>query len=198
MRTFACVAAIVLVLCALASAQMQLKPMVIPNHEISVGYAYMNTTTSGPSVNSLIGFDRTDLNGLAFSYSQYFASKLGVTLELYHGSNSKADRTGIQYSSSSYSAGPTYRLYQHNFWLASVHALVGIEHSTFTIPNVNNTDVTNYYRDWDIVGGGGVTVDGNLTRHVAVRLAQVDYRFSNHYNSSQSGIRIISGLALRF
>jgi hypothetical protein len=44
----------------------------------------------------------------------------------------------------------------------------------------------------------GATVDGNLSRHLGIRLAQVDYVITDHYSSIQSGFRYTGGVVIRF
>lgn len=195
MRKYAAVAVMVVVLCALASAQMEHKPLVIPNNELFFGYSYLTTTTSGPKVDPSLVYNRTGLNGVSFEYADYFAGRYGAMLQMYHGSNSQVDRTGVKYSATNYLVGPTARVYQHGFWLGSAHLLGGVEHATYKVPY---TATTLIYSDWRVAAGGGVTVDGTLSRHVGVRLAQVDYLFSNHYKSTQSGLRYTGGLTIRF
>ena len=91
--------------------------------------------------------------------------------------------------------GPTYRIHRVGFWTANVHALVGADNSTFTLPE---TSTTYSFKDSALAVAAGATVDGNLSRHLGIRLAQVDYVITDHYSSIQSGFRYTGGVVIRF
>ena len=61
-------------------------------------------------------------------------------------------------------AGPSYRLHKKLFFFTpSVHALAGVDHDDFTVPN--NSDGVFDLQDTDFAAAGGVAFDGNLSRH---------------------------------
>jgi hypothetical protein len=93
-------------------------------------------------------------------------------------------------------AGPSYRLHDLLFFTPSVHVLAGLDHDQFTVPEVNPTVL--YYSNTDFAGAAGVSFDGNLSRHIAVRLAQVDYLYTHNAGASQSSFRYTGGLVVRF
>ena len=190
MRKFAVLAAALLMLGAVGLAQMEPKPLAAPNTEFYIGYAYQYTNPDEPEVGN------THLNGVAFETSHYFKKwDLGVTVDLAHQANSHVDQTGIKYSRTSFMIGPTYRIHRIGFWTANVHALVGADNSTFTLPE---TSTTYSFKDSALAVMAGATVDGNLSRHLGIRLAQVDYVITDHYSSIQSGLRYTGGIVIRF
>jgi len=181
----------ILVFGAFASAQMELPPMEVPKTEFFLGYSFQRADTTGSNVT-----DNTNLNGFAFEFSHYFhKSNLGFTIDVAHTSNSRVDSTGIKYSRTNYLAGPTYRLHNFRFLVPSVHVLAGVDHDNITIPETNTVLV---YTDTDVAVAGGVTLDGNLSRHLAVRLAQVDYLYTHHNGTGQSSFRYSGGVVARF
>jgi hypothetical protein len=197
MRRFTALFASVLAFGAFAMAQMEPKPMEIPNTEFYLGYAYQYAGTSGISAesNGLANTTSTSLNGFAFEFSHYYPSRLGFTVDLAHGSNHAVDSTGLKYTRSNYLAGPSYRLHNIGPITPSVHGLAGIDHDNFTIPEPGT--VLNY-TGTDFAALAGVTLDGNLSRHLAVRLAQVDYLYTHHFGTNQSSFRYTGGVVVRF
>ena len=203
MRKFAASFLFVLFFGAFALAQMEPPPLVVPNTELFIGYAYQHADTSGANLvqiggvpTNLVNVDSTNLNGFAFEFSHYFHGKLGLTIDLSRGSNSKVDSTGIKYVRTSYLAGPSYRLHQWGFLTSSVHVLAGVDHDDFTVPTTlpstfNQTDL-------NFAALAGASFDGNLSRHLAVRLAQVDYLYTHHYGTNQSSFRYAGGVVARF
>jgi hypothetical protein len=172
-------------------AQLETKPVEVPKTEFYIGYAFLHADTSGSNIVS-----STNLNGFAFEFSHYMHShNLGFTIDLARTSNSKVDSTGIKYLRTSYMAGPTYRIHNIGFFTANVHALAGIDRDDFTVPQ---TSTTIDYRNTDLAAAVGATVDGNLSRHLALRVAQVDYIYTNHNNTNQGSFRYTGGVVARF
>jgi hypothetical protein len=203
MRKFTVLVMSVLVFSACALAQMEPQPLVVPNTELFIGYAFQHADTSGSDLlrvngvsTNLVDVNSTNLNGFAFEFTHYLPSRLGFTFDISRGSNKSVDPTGIQYTRMSYMAGPSYRLHQIAFLTPSIHVLAGVDHDSFTIPTTlpstfNQTDLA-----FAALAGG--TLDGNLSRHVAIRLAQVDYLYTHHYGTNQSSFRYAGGLVVRF
>jgi hypothetical protein len=190
MRKFTVIFICVLAFGALAWAQMEPKPLEVPKTEFFLGYAFQYADTSGSNV-----VDSTKLNGFAIGFSHYFHSNFGYTIDISRTSNKAVDSTGIKYVRTSYMAGPSYRLHGIGFFTPSVHALAGIDRDDFTVPQVSTTFD---YRNTDAAAAAGVTFDGNLSRHLAVRLAQVDYLYTRHYGTNQSSFRYSGGIVARF
>ncbi len=191
MRKFTVVLLFVLVFGAFAAAQMEPKPLEVPKTELYLGYAYQRADTTGSNV-----VHSTPLNGFAFEFSHYFkAHNFGFTVDLARGSNKSVDSTGIKYQRSSYMGGPSYRLHTFGFLTPSVHGLVGVDRDDFTVPQ-NGTTID--YRSTELAAAGGVTLDGNLSHHLGIRLAQLDYLYTNHYGTNQASLRYTGGVVFRF
>jgi hypothetical protein len=197
MRKFTVLLLCVLAFGAFASAQMEPQPLVVPKTELFVGYAYQHADTSGISAQSsgLTDVSSTNLNGFAFEFSHYTHSNFGFTFDMTHTSNSAVDSTGIKDSRSSYLVGPSYRFHNFSVLTPSVHVLGGLDHDTFTLPEVGTVIKIG---NTDAAAAAGVTFDGNLSRHLAVRLAQVDYVYTHHYGTNQSSFRYTGGVVFRF
>lgn len=202
-RKFAVVAALVLAFGAFASAQMEQPLFEIPKTELSLGYTYQFASLAGFTANTqgFVSESYTSLNGFAFEFSHYplLHNKLGFTLDISHDAKSNMLSTGDKYSRNTYLAGPTYRVYRFGFLSTSVHALAGLDHGTFTVPrppNGGDTSLIFENTDWAALVGG--TVDGNLSRHIAIRLVQADYLYTNHYGTGQNTFRYTGGVVFRF
>lgn len=191
MRKFTVLLASVFAFGAIAMAQMEPKPLEVPKTEAYFGYDYQYADTTGSSI-----VNSTNLNGFALEFSHYMHSNnFGLTLDISHASNSRVDSTGIKYSRSDYMAGPTYRFRSVGFFTANVHALAGFDRGNFTVPETS-TELS--YQNTDFAAAAGVTVDGNLSRHLGIRLAQVDYLYTHHNNAGQNSFRYTGGVVVRF
>jgi hypothetical protein len=195
MRKFTILVLSLLAFGAFALAQLEPQPLVVPKTEFFIGYAFQRAGVSGYNIPD-VTVDSTNLNGFAFEFSHYMRGNFGYTVDISRGSNSKVDSTGIKYVRSTYLAGPSYRLHNFLFFTPSVHALAGVDHDQFTVPEINPTVL--YYANTDFAAAAGVTFDGNLSRHLAARLAQVDYLYTHNYGASQSSFRYTGGLVVRF
>lgn len=191
MRKFTVLLVCVLLLGAVAMAQMESKPLEVPKTEFFLGYAYQHADTSGSNIK-----DSVNLNGFAFEFSHYFkGSNLGYTFDIGRTTNSRVDSTGIKYTRTSYMAGPTYRIHKIGFFTANVHALGGVDRDNFQVPEPGSVIS---YQGTDAAAAAGVTFDGNLSRHLGIRLAQVDYLYTHHDSSNQGSFRYTGGVVVRF
>jgi hypothetical protein len=199
MRKFAAVFLFVLIVGVFAMAQ-KAPLFAVPNNEISFGYAYQHASLDGgfTGTGGLVTESSAGLKGFGveFShYTHYLHGNLGYTVDFSFDTNKAVDPTGIGYSDESYTAGPTYRLHRYGFFSPSIHVLAGASHSKFTVPS-NGTNFL--FTDTDFAALAGGALDGNLTPHIAIRLAQVDYDYTHHYGSSQSSFRYLGGVVFRF
>jgi hypothetical protein len=195
MRKFTVLLLSVFAFGALGLAQIEPAAVEVPKTELFVGYAFQRAGVSGYNIPS-VNVKSTNLNGFAFEFSHYMHSNFGYTIDVSRGSNSAVDSTGIKYVRSTYMVGPSYRLHNFLFFAPSVHALAGIDHDDFTVPEINPTVFD--YRSTDFAAAAGVKFDGNLSRHLAVRLAQVDYLYTHNHGANQSSFRYTGGLVVRF
>jgi hypothetical protein len=193
MRNFTVLIVSVFVFGALALGQAEPKPIEVPNTEFYGGYAYQYADTSG---NNFVDVNSTSLNGFAIEFSRYPHSKLGYTIDVSWGTNGSVDPTGISYSRTTYMVGPAYRLHQFGFLTPSLHVLGGVVHDKFSEPT--NLPSTFNQTDLDFSAAAGATFDGTLSRHLAVRIAQVDYLYTHLYGTSQSSFRYTGGVVVRF
>ncbi len=200
MRKFTALVFCVVALGALALAQIQQPAVQTPRSELFVGYAFQHADTSGRDLATRAGgFDvnSTNLNGFAFEFSHYWHSNFGLTVDFSRDSNGAVDSTGTEYVRSTYMAGPSYRLHKNLFlFTPSVHALAGLDHDNFTVPN-SSGGVFNL-TDTNFAAAGGVSFDGTLSRHLAVRVAQLDYLYTRNYGTHQSSFRYCGGVVVRF
>jgi hypothetical protein len=198
MRKFAVVTVFVLVLGSFAVAQIEQKPFEVPRTEFFIGYAHEYADLSGSFSGTLgtVFGNSTGLNGFAFEASHFLHNNLGFTVDIARTSNKRLDPTGIGYVRTSYLAGPNYRLPRYGFFSPSVHVLAGIDHGVFTVPE--NLPSTFTFGNTEFAAAAGATLDGNLSRHVAIRLVQVDYLYSHHYGENQNSFRYAGGVVLRF
>ncbi len=182
-----------------AAAQLEPPQIVAPNTELYLGYAYQHADTDGSNVvngSQLVNVKSANLNGVDFQFSHYLKNhKFGYTIDIARGSNSRVDATGIKLTRVSYMAGPTYRLRSMGFLTMNVHALAGVDREQFNLPLV----ATTYYdKDDALAIAGGVTVDGNLSKHLAIRLGQADFLYTQHYGKNQGAFRYTGGVVVRF
>jgi hypothetical protein len=197
MRKVTIVAVFMLVFGSLALAQIEPKAFEVPKTEFFIGYAYQYADTSGTyaGTSNTVPVSSTSLNGFGFEFAHYLHGNFGYIVDFSRGSNSKVDSTGIKYLRATYMAGPSYRLHRYGFFSPSVHALAGVDHAVFTYPvSYSAFD----YANTEFAAAAGVTVDGNLSRHVGIRLGQADYIYTHHYGTNQGSFRYLGGLVVRF
>jgi hypothetical protein len=195
MRKSVVVFMFMLLFCALGMAQVEPQLFEVPKNEISFGYSYQRAQVIGSPVPSV----SAGLSGISIDFSHYLSHVLhgnaGIMLEISHVSNSSFDVEGDGFSRSSYMGGPTYRLHRYGFFSPAVHVLAGVDHATITVQTI---PTTLSFTDTDFAIAGGGTVDGNLSKHLAIRLARVDYLYTHHFGTGQSSFRYIGGIVLRF
>lgn len=146
----------------------------------------------------------TNLNGWITSVTGYFYKSLGVTAQFTGNYGYAGVSAGGGFSSVhryAYQFGPAYafRLHRAN---AFAHALLGGISQGVGSASVNG--IAPSYRSllWSVGGG----VDINLSNHLSIRAAQIDYErhhlpveaIVGNSTSSTSGLRYSAGVVLRF
>ena len=194
MRKFAAVFMFILVCGVFAVAQMEPTLFEIPKTEVSFGYAYQHASSIIPN-NGLVTQTSTNLSGFAFEFSHYLHGNLGFTVDVARDSNKAVDPEGDGYVRTTYVGGPTYRLHRYGFFSPSLHVLAGVDRATF---NIAGGSAVFSAHDTDFAALAGGTLDGNLTKHLAIRLAQVDYLYTHNYGTNQSSYRYLGGIVFRF
>jgi opacity protein-like surface antigen len=197
MRTCAFAVLLVLFCSTFAAAQIEEELFEVPNTELYGGYAYQHAGLDGSltATQGLVNKDTANLQGFTIGFSHYFWKNLGVAVDVSRVTKSSLDATGIKYTRSNYVGGPTFRLRRFGFFSPSVHVMAGVDRATFEVPSAGTVLK---FRDTDFAILGGGTLDGNLSRHLAVRLVQLDYLHTRHYGTSQSAIRYTGGIVVRF
>lgn len=207
MRKFAAFLIFVFSFCAFAIGQAEPvetapKEFKLPNSEVFGGYEYEHADLSGNSATT--GFvlpSSTNLHGFDIEFSHYFGGflqgKVGLTAEVARATKKSIDITGDGIVRTSFMGGPTIRLHRYGFFSPSLHVLGGVDRQTLNVVPTGSS-ATLHFENTDFAIAGGGTLDGNLSRHLAVRLAQVDYLYTNHYNTGQSSFRYTGGIVLRF
>lgn len=195
MRKFTALVLSVFAFGAFALAQIEQPALKVPKTEVFFGYAFQQAGVTGYNIPG-VSVNSTGLNGFALEFSHYFPSNFGYTVDFSRTWNNAVDSTGVKYYRTTYMAGPSYRLHNFGFVTPSVHVLAGIDHDGFTVPESNPTVL--YYTNTDFAAAAGAAFDGNLSRHVGVRLAQVDYLYTHNAGANQSSFRYSGGLVVRF
>ena len=137
------------------------------------------------------------MNGGAGWFAVRFTHSLAVVGEI--GSEHASDINGTTggLTLTSYVAGPRYSLHLGKLSPFG-QVLVGGAHATGDL-TVVRFGVSEPANSFAMLAGGGLDVE--LTRHWAVRVAQVDYfltRFSNGTNDHQNNLRAGGGIVYRF
>jgi len=180
-----------------AAAQVEQTIFEVPNSELYFGYTWQHAGLDGSQAptQGLITQNTASLKGFTVGYAHYFLKNIGFTAEISRVTNGALDPTGISYTRTSYVGGPTLRLHRYGFFSPAVHVMAGVDHATFKVPIGGS--VLNF-ADTDIAILGGGVLDGNLSKHLGVRLAEVDYLYTNHYGQAQSSFRYVGGVVIRF
>jgi hypothetical protein len=196
MRKFAAVFLFVL-FCGVFAVAQQEPLFAVPKNEISFGYAYLHAGGINPAGGE-VAQTSTGMNGFAVQFSHYLHylnGNLGYMVDVARDSSKAVDPTGVGYVSTSYVGGPSYRLHRYGFFSPSIHVLAGVSRSTFSVPS---SGTVFSLKDTDFAALAGGALDGNLTPHIAIRLAQVDYEYTHHYGNNQSSFRYLGGVVIRF
>lgn len=206
MRKLTAITVLLLLCGAWAAAQQEppLEPeprLEEPSSELFGGYDHEHADLSGSTAPTLgaVTQGTTALSGFAIEFSHYFfpllKGRVGAMVEISRVSNDAVDDTGIGYVRTRFMAGPTYRFRRTGFFVPSLHGLAGVDRATFTVP-FGFAKFT--FRDTDLALAGGGSLDGILSRHLAVRLAQLDFVYTRHYDVNQTSFRYIGGILVRF
>ena len=175
MKRFLAFLVLMLVPAAPAAAQQLTE---YPRVEGFVGYSYLNAD---------LFVDRDSAHGFTASLSGNFHRNFGVTGEV---AGHWGTFGGVDYQNYTFLAGPRVTgRFEHVTPFA--HALVGFANSRAAGDSDNNFA-------W-VLGGG---LDVNVTREVAIRVAQLDYLFVNANAGGLSGnshnFRVSSGVVIRW
>jgi len=128
-------------------------------------------------------------NGWDIAVNGNFNEWLGITADL--GSAYKSEN-GVSVNNYTYTFGPVMSLRAHKAYTPFVHALIGGDHASASVPGFGTSA-----NGFALMAGGGV--DANINRFFSFRVAQADWMLV-HGSGGTSGknLRIITGLVVKF
>jgi len=169
---------------AMLFAQTSSSP-ILPSTEVFAGYTFMNSGLQN------YGFDQENLNGETLQLSVYLHNNIGVTGEVTRTYGSNVAESGENVSRYTYLFGPTYSLRTSSVATPFVHVLFGADHERLSISYLGDESNNSFAAAF----GGGLDV--RAADHLALRLAQIDYIYTNH-SGGEHTFRYSGGVVLRF
>jgi hypothetical protein len=153
--------------------------------DIFGGYQYVHAN-SGVS-----GVDGINFNGWNASLTGYFNRNLGVTAD-FSGNYSHPSVLGIGVDTKFYSYlfGPSVRFPNASHITPFGHALFGGGHFSAGALGFSGSD-----SGFTWAAGGGLDLD--MSRHLGIRLAQVDFLQTRVSGSSQNNVRLSVGIVFK-
>jgi opacity protein-like surface antigen len=152
--------------------------------EVSGDYQYVRFNPGS-------GASGINCQGGSGSFGAYLTSRVGVIGEF-----GACKVTGLPSGATAhemdYLFGPRVYFHSHGRVFPFVQALVGAERFSAGVSGVGSGS-TNAFA-WTAGGGADVT----LTRHVSLRLIQVEYLYTHFSSASQNSLRLQSGIVWRF
>jgi outer membrane protein OmpA-like peptidoglycan-associated protein len=190
---------------AQSSSSPSLRGEDTPAGELFFGYSYLrlNTTTGvfvpvPHTVDENFSFIPGGVGSLQGNVNNWFGLKGEI------GGYALHDVPNVDGRAYTYLFGPVFSLRRHKF-TAFFHTLVGGARITEDVP-VPFVSTTNFFargkfHQNSFAGDGGLGLDWNAGRHVAIRLFQADYlytQFNDFHNDQQNNLRASAGLVFRF
>ena len=176
-----------------------------PGGELFFGYSYLrlNTTTGVfVPVPHTVDENFDFIPGGAASLQGNVNNWFGLKGEF--GGYSLRDVPNVDGRVYTYLFGPVFSMHRHKFTFFA-HALVGGARLTEDVPTPFVSTTTFFARGKghqnSFAGDGGLGLDWNVGRHVAIRLFQGDYlytQFKDFHNDQQNNVRGSAGLVFRF
>ena len=163
--------------CAMAAAAQD-----APKAELFGGYSYMHSSLSGAGFNfnggsGSIAVNPTDWFGIVGDFGAYHSGSFGIGT-----------------TTMSYLVGPRFSYRKNETFTPYVHALFGGAHVTAGFGGVSGSDSA-----FAMAVGGGL--DAKVSKHVAIRVAQVDYvltKFNDGGDNRQNSVRVSTGIVYRW
>ncbi len=182
MRRVVCLLGLVFLAALTASAQD------VPRVDLFAGYSYVHTS---PGI-ALSSFNANGgVGSVAFNLTNW--GSLVVEVGGIHASS--INGTDVDATALTYMAGPKISLFHRSKFTPFAQALFGFAN---TNPGFNQTTLTHN----TFAMSPGVGLDWNVTRHVGIRLAQVDYLLTRMPTSTNqvnwNNFRYSTGVVLRF
>ena len=182
MKLLALAVLVVLTLSPVAEAQEA------PKVEVFGGYSYLNFDTVGVT-------DRLNMQGWDASADFSVYRWFGVEGDFSgHYKGDCGGVAGLTCKHLSFMGGPRLT-YRNDRYAVFVHGLFGGDNGSLSFEGASVSDTP-----FALAAGGGV--DYNVTQHIAVRVAQVDYLMTRHLNefdvAHQNNLRVSAGVVFKF
>ncbi len=165
-----------------------------PKVDVSLGYSYVRSNLL-PDNGCCFG-----MNGGFGSITYNVNSWLGLTGEVGGYNTGNVESTGADLTVVSYLFGLQFTLRRSKYFTPYAHVLVGAAHVGGTLyTGTAGSPGLGAQTDFATAIGGGI--DANVTRHVAIRVFQADYfftQFANGVNDHQNSLRISVGIVFHF
>jgi peptidoglycan-associated lipoprotein len=160
--------------------------------EVSLGYSYMRANAPPGQCGCF------NMNGLSGEFATGLGHGFSVVADLggYHQGN--VDSSGLSLWVVNYLFGPRLSYRRSKHWTPFAQFLVGGAHGSGTLYG-SSTGASGSANGFALSTGGGL--DWKATRHVSVRLFQVEYlntRLPNSSNDVQNNLRITAGVVFHF
>jgi peptidoglycan-associated lipoprotein len=182
MRKFACLLGLVFLFSLSAAAQD------VPKVDLFAGYSFVHTSPG-------IAFSSFNANGGVGSVAFNFTNWGSLVVEVGGVHASTINGTDVDATALTYMAGPKISLFHRSPLSPFAQALFGFTH---TNPGYNQTTINHN----SFAAAPGLGLDWNATRHLGIRLAQVDYLFTRMPTSTNqvnwNNFRYSAGVVLRF
>jgi opacity protein-like surface antigen len=156
-----------------------------PKNEVFAGYSYFKIDTGVVG-----GSEHANMNGWNVAATHFVTKNLGVTADLSGAYGSPDEFASLSTRQHNLMFGPTFAVARDKKVSYFAHALFGASH-------LHIGDGLDYSDNaFTMAYGGGV--DASLSKHWSVRLAQVDYMYSNFKEDNQNHFRYSGGIVYRF
>ncbi|HEX8924394.1 MAG TPA: outer membrane beta-barrel protein [Terriglobales bacterium] len=155
-----------------------------PKNEVFGGYSLFNADT---------GSSHVGLNGWNASATHFVTRNLGITADFSGAYGSPAEFGSVSSNVHNFMFGPTVAVARNKKVTPFAHALFGVSH----IHQAASTEFGEYNdHAFALALGGGV--DANVNKHFGVRVAQLDYVYSNFADTTQNNWRYSGGVVFHF
>jgi hypothetical protein len=183
MRKFACLVGLVFLFSLSAAAQESSKV------DLFAGYSFVNTSPS------TVGFSSFNANGGVASVALNFNSWFSGVLEAGGVHASHIGGADVDATAATVMAGPKITIFRRGPFSPFAQAVFGFVH---TNPGFSQTPISHN----TFAMAPGVGLDWNMTRHLGIRLAQVDYFFTRMPTAASqvnwNNFRYSGGVVIRF
>jgi opacity protein-like surface antigen len=152
--------------------------------EVSGDYQYVRFNPGS-------GASGINCQGGSGSFGAYLTARIGVIGE-FGACKVTGLSSGVTAHEMNYLFGPRMYFHSHGRVFPFVQALVGAERLSAGVTGMGSNS-TNALA---LTAGGGADV--TLTRHVSLRLIQVEYLYTHFSSASQNSFRLQSGIVWRF